>query len=77
MHKVYAAFVQNHIEPIIENTKWILEKLDSKGIPITKESLGELLEKAFLASLFTIVMKGIFQLMTVGIIAWTVWMISR
>lgn len=51
MIREYAAFVQNTIYPMLDDIKDIIEKASEKGFPIDKESLGELLEKLFLAHL--------------------------
>ena len=49
MIREYAAFIQNTIYPMLDNIKDIIDTASEKGLPIDKESLGELLEKIFLA----------------------------
>lgn len=46
MIKTYAAFIENVIHPILDKFSDIIWYAESKGIPITKESLTDLANRA-------------------------------
>ena len=75
MIREYSAFIQNTIYPMLDNIKDIIDTATEKGLPIDKESLGELLEKIFLAHLIDASIKAFVNIFIAVIVCITAYKI--
>ena len=73
LHKVYAAFLKNTIDPMLDKIKAILELTEVKGIPITRSATGEFLEKVFLAHICVLLLEWTFRIIIAGIVCYTIY----
>ncbi len=72
VNKVYAAFLKNTIDPMLDKVKAILELAATKDIPITRDNISELLEKVFIMHACVLVIEWFFRLLVTAAVCYTV-----
>ncbi len=70
--KVYASFLRNTIDPIIDKVMELKDYAESKGIAINKETLSELINKAFVSHLVIFLLDWFFKLIVTAAVCFTV-----
>jgi len=72
MLKMYAAFVENTIHPMLDRVADILVVAEQKGLPVDKESISELVEKLFLGHIISLIIKCITAVIITAIVGYIV-----